>query len=206
MNASSCSRHRTSVTREQDIISCAADMRARQARARQPSGSPPPPVRRHPAADAAAAGDTMTIPADQTRILIGPGGATIKGIEQQTGASITVDQDGTVRISSTNVDNVRRTKEIIAGLLKGIEVGQTLQGRVVSIKEFGCFVSVMPGKDHLVHISELANGRVSRVEDVVQVGESIWVKCIGVDDSGRLRLSRRAAMKEREQGWGPSGA
>jgi polyribonucleotide nucleotidyltransferase len=90
-----------------------------------------------------------------------------------------------------------RAKEIIGGMSREIEVGQTYHGRVVSIKEFGAFVEVFPGKDGLVHISELADFRVNRTEDVAKMGEMIWVKCIGIDDKGRVKLSRKAALKER---------
>jgi polyribonucleotide nucleotidyltransferase len=82
-------------------------------------------------------------------------------------------------------------------MTKEIGVGEMYQGRVVTIKEFGCFVEVLPGKDGMVHISELADFRVNRVEDVVKQGDVIWVKCIGVDEKGRVKLSRKAAMKER---------
>jgi polyribonucleotide nucleotidyltransferase len=83
-------------------------------------------------------------------------------------------------------------------MTKEIEIGELYQGRVVTIKEFGCFVEVAPGKDGLCHVSELADFRVNRVEDVVKVGDMIWVKCIGVDDKGRVKLSRKAAMKDRD--------
>src|SRR5260221_9681556 len=86
---------------------------------------------------------------------------------------------------------------MIGGMSKEIEIGQTYQGRVVSTKEFGAFVEVFPGRDGLVHISELADFRVKRTEDVAKVGDIIWVKCIGIDDKGRVKLSRRAALKER---------
>jgi polyribonucleotide nucleotidyltransferase len=82
-------------------------------------------------------------------------------------------------------------------MTKEIEVGETYQGRVVSIKDFGAFVEVLPGKDGLVHISELADFRVKSVEDVVKVGDMVWVKCIGIDDKGRVKLSRKVAMRER---------
>ncbi len=84
-----------------------------------------------------------------------------------------------------------------------IEVGETYHGKVVSIKEFGAFVEVFPGKDGLVHISELADFRVKRTEDVAKVGEMIWVKCIGIDDKGRVKLSRKAALKEQAEGGSP---
>ena len=82
-----------------------------------------------------------------------------------------------------------RAKEIIGGMTKEIEIGVTYQGRVVSTKEFGAFVEVLPGKDGLVHISELADFRVKRTEDVVKIGDMVWVKCIGIDDKGRVKLS-----------------
>jgi polyribonucleotide nucleotidyltransferase len=102
-----------------------------------------------------------------------------------------------VHIYATSGESMARAKEIIGGMTKEIEVGQTYQGRVVTIKEFGAFVEVFPGKDGLVHISELADFRVNRTEDVVKVGDSIWVKCIGIDDKGRVKLSRKAALKDR---------
>jgi polyribonucleotide nucleotidyltransferase len=78
-------------------------------------------------------------------------------------------------------------------------VGKTYRGKVVSIKEFGCFVEVLPGQDGLCHISELANFRVKRTEDIVQMGDEIWVKVIGIDDKGRVKLSRKVAMEERDK-------
>ena len=87
----------------------------------------------------------------------------------------------------------------IEGITAEIEVGKTYRGKVVSIKEFGAFVEVLPGQDGLCHISELANFRVKRTEDIVQMGDEIWVKVIGIDDKGRVKLSRKVAMEERDQ-------
>ena len=87
----------------------------------------------------------------------------------------------------------------VEALTAEIEVGKIYRGKVVTIKEFGCFVEVFPGKDGLVHVSELANFRVKQVEDIVKLGDEIWVKCLGVDEKGRVRLSRRAAMEERDR-------
>lgn len=143
--------------------------------------------------------ETVKIPQDKIGLLIGPGGKTIKGIVAETGAEINIDDDGSVHIYSNNGDSLRRAKEIITGMTKEIGVGELYQGTVVSIKEFGAFVEVLPGKDGLVHISELADFRVNKVEDVVRVGDSVWVKCIGVDDKGRIKLSRKAAMKDRDE-------
>jgi polyribonucleotide nucleotidyltransferase len=141
--------------------------------------------------------ETVKIHPDKIGLLIGPGGKTIKGIVAETGAEINIDDDGSVHIYSASRDSLNRAKEIITGMTKEIEVGETYHGRVVSIKEFGAFVEVLPGRDGLVHISELADFRVKTVEDVVKIGDLIWVKCIGIDDKGRVKLSRKAAMKER---------
>ena len=143
--------------------------------------------------------ETVKVPQDKIGLIIGPGGKTIKSIVAETGAEINIEDDGSVHIYSSNGESLKRAKEIIEGMIKEISVGEIYQGTVVSIKEFGCFVEVLPGKDGLVHISELADMRVNRVEDVVKSGDVIWVKCIGVDDKGRVKLSRKAAMKERDQ-------
>src|SRR5215469_604085 len=141
--------------------------------------------------------ETVKIHPDKIGLLIGPGGKTIKGIVAETGAEINIDDDGSVHIYSSSRDSLNRAKEIITGMTKEIEVGETYHGRVVSIKEFGAFIEVLPGKDGLVHISELADFRVKNVEDVVKIGDLVWVKCIGIDDKGRVKLSRKAAMRER---------
>ena len=141
--------------------------------------------------------ETIKINPEKIGALIGPGGKTIKGIVAETGAEINIEDDGSVHIYATSGESMARAKEIIGGMTKEIEVGQTYHGRVVSIKEFGAFVEVFPGKDGLVHISELADFRVNRTEDVAKIGEMIWVKCIGIDDKGRVKLSRKAALKER---------
>ena len=143
--------------------------------------------------------ETVKVPQDKIGLIIGPGGKTIKGIVAETGAEINIDDDGSVHIYSSNGESLKRAKEIIEGMTREITVGEIYQGTVVSIKDFGAFVEVLPGKDGLVHISELADARVNRVEDVVRSGDVVWVKCIGVDDKGRVKLSRKAAMKERDQ-------
>src|SRR3954468_13350168 len=143
--------------------------------------------------------ETIKINPEKIGALIGPGGKTIKGIVAETGAEINIDDDGSVHIYATSGESMARAKEIIGGMTREIEIGTTYQGRVVSTKEFGAFVEVFPGKDGLVHISELADFRVNRTEDVVKVGDMIWVKCIGIDDKGRVKLSRKAALKERAE-------
>jgi polyribonucleotide nucleotidyltransferase len=143
--------------------------------------------------------ETIKINPEKIGALIGPGGKTIKGIVAETGAEINIEDDGSVHIYATTGESMARAKEIIAGMTREIEIGQTYQGRVVTTKEFGAFVEVFPGRDGLVHISELADFRVNRTEDVVKVGDMIWVKCIGIDDKGRVKLSRKAALKERAE-------
>ena len=143
--------------------------------------------------------ETIKINPEKIGALIGPGGKTIKGIVAETGAEINIEDDGSVHIYATSGESMQRAKEIIGGMTKEIEIGQTYQGRVVSTKEFGAFVEVLPGKEGLVHISELADFRVKRTEDVVKSGDTIWVKCIGIDDKGRVKLSRKAALKERAE-------
>jgi polyribonucleotide nucleotidyltransferase len=143
--------------------------------------------------------ETIKINPDKIGALIGPGGKTIKSIVAETGAEINIEDDGSVHIYATTAESMQRAKEIINGMTREIEIGHTYQGRVVSTKEFGAFVEVLPGKEGLVHISELADFRVRRTEDVVKAGDIIWVKCIGIDDKGRVKLSRKAALKERAE-------
>lgn len=141
--------------------------------------------------------ETVRINPDKIGLIIGPGGKTIKGIVAETGAEINIEDDGRINIYSSSGEAMARAKEIILGMTKEIEIGEIYHGRVVSTKEFGAFVEALPGKEGLVHISELADFRVNKTEDVVRNGDLIWVKCIGIDDKGRVKLSRKAAMKER---------
>src|SRR2546430_7112099 len=143
--------------------------------------------------------ETKKINPEKIGALIGPGGKTIKGIVAETGAEINIEDDGSVHIYATSGESMARAKEIIGGMTEENEIGTTYQGRVVSTKEFGALVEVLPGKEGLVHISELADFRGKRTEDVVKAGDFVWVKCIGIDDKGRVKLSRKAAMKERDE-------
>ena len=142
----------------------------------------------------------VTIPIDPSKIgeLIGPGGKNIKRIVEESGCEINIEDDGRVLVYSMSAEGLEVAKECIEGITAEVEVGKLYRGKVVSIKDFGCFVEVLPGKDGLVHISELANFRVKKTEDIVKDGDEIWVKCIGVDDKGRVKLSRKAAMEERK--------
>jgi len=141
--------------------------------------------------------ETICIPSEKIGLLIGPGGKTIRGIVAESGAEINIEDDGSVRIYSSSRESLQRAKEIIQGMVREITVGEIYQGTVVSIKEFGAFVEVLPGKDGLVHISELTDSHVKKVGDVLSIGDSVWVQCIGIDEKGRVRLSRKAAMKRR---------
>ena len=141
--------------------------------------------------------ETTQINPAKIGLVIGPGGKNIKSIVAETGAEINIEDDGRVKIYSHNGDAMQRAKEIILGMVGDIEVGKVYQGRVVTLKDFGAFVEVLPGKDGLVHISEWSEQRVNRMDDVAKVGDSVWVKCIGQDDKGRSKLSRKTAMRER---------
>lgn len=102
-----------------------------------------------------------------------------------------------MKVFSVSPEGMEIARREIEALSAEIEIGKVYKGRVVTIKEFGAFVEVFPGQDGLVHVSELSNKRVARVEDVIKMGDDIWVKCIGVDEKGRVKLSRKAAMEER---------
>ncbi|MDB6131448.1 MAG: pnp [Verrucomicrobiales bacterium] len=131
--------------------------------------------------------------------LIGPGGKNIKKIVEESGCEINIEDDGTVNIYSVSEDGMRIARAAVEGMTAEAEIGKIYRGKVVSIKEFGAFVEFIPGKDGLCHISELANFRVKATEDIVKMGDEIWVKCLGIDDKGRVKLSRRAAMEERDK-------
>jgi polyribonucleotide nucleotidyltransferase len=145
---------------------------------------------------------TVKINPEKIGLLIGPGGKNIKKLVEESGCEINIDDDGTVNIYSVSADGMKIAVDAIAGMTAEAEINKVYRGRVVTIKEFGAFVEFLPGKDGLVHISELANFRVKMVEDIVKMGDEIWVKCLGVDEKGRVRLSRRAAMAERDQEHG----
>src|SRR5207248_10377475 len=112
------------------------------------------------------------------------------------------EDDGTVNIYSVAEEGMKIAREAIEGMTAEAEIGRIYRGKVVTIKEFGAFVEFLPGKDGLCHISELANFRVKQTEDIVKLGDEIWVKCLGVDEKGRVKLSRKAAMAERDQEMG----
>jgi polyribonucleotide nucleotidyltransferase len=131
--------------------------------------------------------------------LIGPGGKNIKRLVEESGCEIDIEDDGTVNIFSVSAEGMKIAKDAIVGMSAEAEIGKIYRGKVVTVKEFGAFVEFLPGKDGLVHISELANFRVKRTEDIVKEGDDITVKCLGVDEKGRVRLSRKAAMEDRDK-------
>jgi polyribonucleotide nucleotidyltransferase len=143
--------------------------------------------------------ETIKINPEKIGLLIGPGGKNIKKLVEESGCEINIEDDGTVNIYSVSEDGMKIARDAIAGMTAEAEIGKIYRGKVVTIKEFGAFVEFLPGKDGLVHISELANFRVKQTEDIVKMGDEIWVKCLGVDEKGRVRLSRKAAMEDRDK-------
>src|SRR5438270_1049447 len=146
--------------------------------------------------------ETIKINPEKIGALIGPGGKNIKRLVEESGCEINIEDDGTVNIFSVSAEGMKIARDAITGMTAEAEIGKVYRGKVVTIKDFGAFVEFLPGRDGLVHISELANFRVKQTEDIVKVGDEIWVKCLGVDEKGRVRLSRRAAMAERDQEMG----
>lgn len=142
----------------------------------------------------------MQINPEKIGALIGPGGKNIRRITEVSGADIHIKEDnsGRIHVYATSKESMDRAVEEIEGSVGEIEVGKIYRGVVRGVKEFGAFVECIPGQEGLVHVSELADFRVNNVEDVCKLGDEIWVKCIGIDEKGRVKLSRRVAMAERE--------
>ncbi|HUT90733.1 MAG TPA: polyribonucleotide nucleotidyltransferase [Thermoguttaceae bacterium] len=129
-------------------------------------------------------------------LLIGPGGKTIRAIQERTGAVIEVDDDGTVTVASDDAEGAQQALADVEALTASVEVGKIYEGRVTSVKDFGAFIEILPGKDGLCHISELSDGYVTSVSEVCKVGDVMKVKVISIDDQDRVKLSRKIAMKE----------
>lgn len=140
--------------------------------------------------------ETTKIPADRIGELIGPGGKNIKAIQAESGADINIEEDGTVHIYAAKQEGLDRALELVTRMFKTIEIGELYTGKIVSTTTFGAFMEVLPGKDGLIHISELAEGRTAKTEDVVSVGDVVTAKCIGIDDKGRVKMSVRAALRD----------
>ncbi len=141
--------------------------------------------------------ETLKIPVEKIGALIGPGGKNIRGIIEDTGVTIDVDDDGTVIVGSMDGDSAKEAIRRIVGLTATPVLGQIYTGKVVRVEPFGAFVEILPGQDGLVHISQLADYRVPSVEDVVQVGDELMVMVTDVDPGGKIRLSRQAVL----EGW-----
>jgi len=139
---------------------------------------------------------TMRINPDKIRDVIGPGGRVINKIIEETGVKIDIEQDGRVFIAATNGEAGVRAKEIIEGIVREVEVGVTYNGKVTRVEKYGAFVEVLPGKEGLVHISQLAEERVEKTEDVCAVGDAMLVKVTEIDGQGRVNLSHKEALRE----------
>ncbi|WP_449540055.1 polyribonucleotide nucleotidyltransferase [Ferdinandcohnia sp. Marseille-Q9671] len=142
---------------------------------------------------------TMKINPDKIRDVIGPSGKQINKIIDETGVKIDIEQDGTVFISSVDEQMNQKAKKIIEDIVREVEVGQMYLGKVKRIEKFGAFVEIFSGKDGLVHISELAEERVGKVEDVVSIGDELLVKVTEIDKQGRVNLSRKAVIREEKE-------
>jgi polyribonucleotide nucleotidyltransferase len=138
--------------------------------------------------------ETIKIKPEKVREVIGSGGKVIKGIIEQTGVKIDIEDDGTINIASADPLMTKKAIEIINQIIAEAEVGRVYKGRVVKLMDFGAFVEIMPGTQGLVHISELSNERVRQVSDVVNEGDEIDVKVLDIDRAGRIKLSHKAAM------------
>jgi polyribonucleotide nucleotidyltransferase len=136
------------------------------------------------------------IEVDKIGLLIGPGGKTVRGIQESTGAVIEIAEDGTVTIASNNREWAEKALAQVEALTASVQIGKIYDGRVASIKDFGAFVEILPGRDGLCHISELSNGFVNSVSDVCKVGDEMKVLVIDIDEHDRVKLSRRRALEQ----------
>ena len=140
--------------------------------------------------------ESMRINPDKIGALIGPGGKNIKAITEETQASIDVSDDGVVKIMAANKEKLEEAKQRILACTAEAEIGKIYRGKVVSIRDFGAFVEILPGQERLLHISEMADYRVREVKDICTEGQYVTVKVIDIDQSGKIRLSRKAALKD----------
>jgi len=142
---------------------------------------------------------TIRINPDKIREVIGPGGKVIRGIIEKTGANIDIEDDGRINIASADEKAARAAIEIIRGITAEAEIGKIYRGKVKKITDFGAFVEIMPGTDGLVHISQIAEQRIKNVSDVLKEGEEVMVKVLEIDKMGRVKLSRREALREAKE-------
>jgi polyribonucleotide nucleotidyltransferase len=148
---------------------------------------------------------TVQINPEKIGMLIGPGGKTIKAIQESTGAKIDIDDDGTVFISHMDAAGAEAAKAKVEALTEEVRVGKVYEGRVTSIKDFGAFIEILPGRDGLCHISELDDKYVDKVDSVVKIGDKIQVKVIAIDEQDRVKLSRKALLREQNKGGDAAG-
>jgi polyribonucleotide nucleotidyltransferase len=147
--------------------------------------------------------ETVMIPTDKIRDLIGKGGATIRGIIEQTGAKIDVDDTGRVNVASCDADGLKKALEMIGNITAVPEIGKVYLGKVVRLAEFGAFVELFPGTDGLLHISEIAEHRVKEVKDELREGDQVMVKVLAIEGN-RIKLSRKALIKEQKAKLAPA--
>ena len=147
--------------------------------------------------------ETIQIAVDKIGAVIGPGGKMIRGIVEETGATVDIQDDGTIIIGSSDGSASAQAIQMIRDLTKDVEIGEIYTGKVVRTTDFGAFIELLPGKDGMVHISELANYRVPTVEDEVNVGDEVTVMVIDLDPAGRVRLSRRALLGDGDEDEDP---
>jgi polyribonucleotide nucleotidyltransferase len=140
--------------------------------------------------------ETITSPTDKIREVIGTGGKVIREIVAETGAKVDIDDDGTIKIASSDLSQIEAARNWIQGIVAEPEVGTIYTGKVANIVDFGAFVTFMPGKDGLVHVSEIKNERVENVRDVLSEGQEVKVKLLEVDQRGKVRLSMRLVDQE----------
>jgi polyribonucleotide nucleotidyltransferase len=147
---------------------------------------------------------TLKINPEKIGKLIGPGGKMIKAIQAETGAQIDIEDDGTVCIACTDSAGANRAREMVERITEDVQIGRVYEGRVISIKDFGAFIEIQEGQDGLCHVSELDENYVKSVGDVVKIGDVVKVKVIAIDEQGRVKLSRKAAMRAAGESQGKS--
>jgi polyribonucleotide nucleotidyltransferase len=140
--------------------------------------------------------ETLQIAVDKIREVIGSGGKVIRGIVEESGAKVDINDDGVIKIASASAEAIEKARELIAAIVDEPEVGRVYTGKVVKIMDFGAFVNFFGKRDGLVHVSQMASGRVGHPKEIVSEGQSVKVKLMGFDDRGKVRLSMRAVNQE----------
>jgi len=145
---------------------------------------------------------TIQVKPDKIREIIGPGGKVIRGIQSETGTSVAIDDSGTVKVAAFSKEEGAAAIKMIEELIREPEIGAIYEGKVVKITDFGAFVQIMPGTDGLVHISQLANHRVTKVSDVVKEGDQLRVKVLEISRDGKIRLSHKVLLEDGDKSAG----